>query len=41
MIPQVNVIRAIHLRAPNVCSARLLGTSRKKYAMKKTPAPKP
>jgi len=30
MTPHVIMIRAIHLRAPNRCSARLLGTSSKK-----------
>ena len=30
MIPHVTMMRAIHLRAPNLCSARLLGTSKKK-----------
>ena len=40
-IPHVTMMRAIHLRAPKRCSARLLGTSRKKQAMKKTPAPNP
>ena len=39
--PQVSMMRAIHLRAPNRSSARLLGTSKKKYAMKKMPDPKP
>jgi hypothetical protein len=30
MMPQVNMIRAIQSRAPNLLSARLLGTSKKK-----------
>ena len=29
-MPQVNMMRAIHLRAPNLLRARLLGTSKKK-----------
>ena len=40
-IPQLSMIRAIHLRAPNRSSSRLDGTSKMKYAMKKMPAPRP
>jgi hypothetical protein len=39
--PQVTMIRAIHRRAPNRCSARLLGTSSSRYPMKKTPDANP
>ena len=39
--PQEIMIRAIHRLAPNRCSPRLLGTSSKKYPMKKIPAPRP
>ena len=39
--PQVTMIRAIHSRAPNRSSAKLLGTSKKKYPKKKIPAPQP
>src|ERR1700692_544442 len=41
IIPQLSMIRAIHLRAPNRSSRRLDGTSKMKYAIKKMPAPKP
>ncbi|OPZ66187.1 MAG: hypothetical protein BWY83_02954 [bacterium ADurb.Bin478] len=30
MIPQVIIMRAIQILAPNLCSSRLLGTSKKK-----------
>lgn len=40
-IPQVIMIRAIHLRAPNLCNARLLGTSSSRYPMKNTPDANP
>jgi hypothetical protein len=33
MMPHVNMMRAIQTRAPNLLSARLLGTSKKKYPM--------
>ncbi len=39
--PQLNMIRAIHLRAPTRSRNRFDGTSKKKYARKKTPAPNP
>ncbi len=39
--PQVNMIRAIHLLAPTRSRNKLDGTSKKKYARKKMPAPKP
>src|SRR6478672_8178027 len=39
--PQVNMIRAIHLRAPTRSRNRFDGTSKRKYARKKMPAPKP
>jgi len=39
--PQLNMMRAIHLRAPNFSSARLLGTSQRKYERKKMPAALP
>jgi hypothetical protein len=39
--PQVTMMRASHLRAPNFCSARLLGTSKMKYAMKNRLLAKP
>jgi hypothetical protein len=35
------MIRAIHRRAPNFSSRRLLGTSNRKYDRKKMPAPNP
>ena len=41
MIPHVSMIRAIHRRAPNLCSARLLGTSNRRYPMKKRPEARP
>jgi hypothetical protein len=41
MMPHVNMMRAIQTRAPNLLSARLLGTSKKKYPMKKIPAAPP
>jgi len=40
-MPHVNMMRAIQTRAPNLLSARLLGTSKKKYPMKKIPAAPP
>ena len=40
-VPQVTMMRAIHLRAPNFCSARLLGTSNMKYEMKNRLLAKP
>ena len=39
--PQTIAMRAIHSRAPTRASARLLGTSNRKYPRKKMPAPKP
>ena len=39
LMPQTTMITAIHLRAPNLDSARLLGTWKKKYPAKKIPAP--
>src|SRR6185295_1911564 len=39
--PQVNMMRAIHLRAPTRSRNRFDGTSKRKYARKKMPAPKP
>jgi hypothetical protein len=39
MMPQVIMMRAIHIRAPNFFSSRLLGTSKRKYPTKKIPAP--
>ena len=39
--PQLNMIRAIHLRAPTRSRNRFDGTSKRKYARKKMPAPKP
>eukprot|EP01022_Parablepharisma_sp_SALTPOND_P029698 TRINITY_DN743_c1_g4_i1.p1 TRINITY_DN743_c1_g4~~TRINITY_DN743_c1_g4_i1.p1 ORF type:complete len:1335 (-),score=475.41 TRINITY_DN743_c1_g4_i1:5534-9538(-) len=39
--PQVIMMRASHLRAPNFCSARLLGTSKMKQAMKNRLLAKP
>jgi hypothetical protein len=41
MTPQLNMMRAIQSRAPNLSSARLDGTSNRKYEMKNKPAPKP
>ncbi len=41
MIPHVTMIRAIQTRAPKRFSAKLLGTSKRKYARKKMPAPYP
>src|SRR5262249_52782972 len=41
MSPQLIIIRAIHTRAPMRERIRLLGTSKKKYPMKKMPAPSP
>ncbi len=35
------MIRAIHLRAPYLCNARLLNTSRIRYPMKNTPDANP
>src|SRR3954469_19444276 len=40
-MPQVIMILAIQRRAPTFWSARLLGTSTKKYEMKKSDAAKP
>ncbi|MGF6729235.1 hypothetical protein OKW50_001316 [Paraburkholderia youngii] len=40
-MPHENMIRAIQRRAPNRSSSRFDGTSKKKYARKNTPAPKP
>jgi hypothetical protein len=37
--PQEIMILAIHVRAPNFFSNTLLGTSKKKYPIKKIPAP--
>ena len=39
--PQVIRMRAIHLRAPTACKARLLGTSARKYPKKNSPALQP
>src|SRR5207248_747064 len=39
MTPQVIMILAIHMRAPNFFKSTLLGTSKKKYPIKKMPAP--
>jgi hypothetical protein len=39
MTPQEIMILAIHMRAPNFFSSTLLGTSKKKYPIKKIPAP--
>ena len=39
--PHVIMIRAIHRRAPNFSSSRLLGTSNRKYDTKKMPPPNP
>src|SRR5882672_6267771 len=39
--PQLNMIRAIHLRAPTRSRNRFDGTSNRKYARKKMPDPKP
>jgi hypothetical protein len=39
--PQLIMIRAIHLRAPNLCKARLLGTSSGRQPMKNTPDANP
>src|SRR6516165_6578989 len=41
VMPHVNMMRAIQTRAPNLLSARLLGTSKTKYPMKKIPAGPP
>jgi hypothetical protein len=40
-MPQVIMILAIQRRAPTFWSARLLGTSTRKYEMKKSDAAKP
>jgi hypothetical protein len=40
-MPHVTMMRAIHRRAPTRSRMRLLGTSNRKYPMKKMPAPKP
>ena len=40
-MPQVIMMRAIQRRAPTFCSARLLGTSTRKYEMKNRLAAKP
>ena len=40
-MPQLTMIRAIHRRAPNRCSAMLLGTSSSRYPMKNTPDASP
>jgi hypothetical protein len=37
--PQEIMILAIHTRAPNFFKSTLLGTSKKKYPIKKIPAP--
>ncbi len=34
-------MRAIQIRAPNLCSSKLLGISNKKYPKKKIPATNP
>jgi hypothetical protein len=39
--PQVTMMRAIQTRAPTLWRIRLLGTSKRKYPMKKMPAPRP
>ncbi len=39
--PQLTMIRAIQRRAPNRCSARLLGTSSTRYPRKKIPDANP
>jgi len=40
MIPD-DMIRGIQIRAPTLSSRTLLGTSNRKYPMKKMPEPKP
>ena len=40
-IPQVIRMRAIQMRAPNLCSSKLLGISNRKYPKKKIPATNP
>ena len=41
MTPHVTMMRAIHIRAPTLFMMMLLGTSNRKYPMKKMPAPMP